>query len=170
MLYGSKSVLPKIGSLGHFFNHHDSMADKLGLAGSSYEMVQSIPTLVEYFGSDPAQAWSKIAAHEEKLSTILLDYLKSNPKVTIRGESSPDRNLRVPTISFTVEGRSSKGIIEEADAKSNLGFRYGHFYSKRLLNDILGLSDDGVVRVSAVHYNTEEEIHKLVDLLKEILG
>lgn len=29
--------------------------------------------------------------------------------------------------------------------------------------------DDGVVRVSLVHYNTVEEVKKIIDILKEIL-
>lgn len=77
--------------------------------------------------------------------------------------------MRVPTISFTVDGVNSRKIVEEAEKISNFGFRWGHFYSKRLCDEVLGLGPEGVTRVSMVHYNTEEEIHSLVELLKKIV-
>ena len=77
--------------------------------------------------------------------------------MTIHGERSADKVLRVPVVSFTVQGRSSKEIVEGIESKSNFGCRFGHFYSKRMVDDLLGLEGcDGVVRVSMVHYNTGE--------------
>ncbi len=75
--------------------------------------------------------------------------------MTIHGEKSADKKLRVPVVSFTVKGRSSKGIVDGIESRSNFGCRWGHFYSKRMVDDLLGLGAcDGVVRVSMVHYNT----------------
>lgn len=46
-----------------------------------------------------------------------------------------------------------------------IGIRYGHFYADRFI-DALGLTQqNGVVRVSLVHYNTAEEIARLCDVL-----
>ena len=86
------------------------------------------------------------------------------------GERTADKDKRVPVISFSVKGRSSKDIVEAIEAGSNFGCRWGHFYSKRLVDDLLGLGDvDGVVRVSMVHYNTEEEIMRFVEVLDAVL-
>lgn len=75
--------------------------------------------------------------------------------MTIHGEKSADKELRVPVVSFTVNGRSSKDIVDGIESMSNFGCRWGHFYSKRMVDDLLGLGGcDGVVRVSMVHYNT----------------
>ncbi len=75
--------------------------------------------------------------------------------MTIHGENSADKKLRVPVVSFTVKGRSSKSIVDGIESRSNFGCRWGHFYSKRMVDDLLGLEAcDGVVRVSMVHYNT----------------
>lgn len=77
--------------------------------------------------------------------------------MTIYGVREADKALRVPVVSFTVEGRSSRDVVEGIEARSNFGCRWGHFYSKRLVDDLLGLEGkDGVVRVSMVHYNTGE--------------
>jgi selenocysteine lyase/cysteine desulfurase len=86
------------------------------------------------------------------------------------GSTSADSAVRVPTISFVVEGRNSREIVEQADKISNFGFRWGHFYSKRLCDEVLGLAPEGVVRVSMVHYNTEDEVRELVEVLKKILS
>ena len=77
--------------------------------------------------------------------------------MTIHGEKVADKELRVPVVSFTVSGRSSKEIVDGIESRSNFGCRWGHFYSKRMVDDRLGLGGcDGVVRVSMVHYNTGE--------------
>ena len=144
--------------MAHYFNPSVSLGDKIGLAGSTYELTQSLPILLKYFGPDESsqkQKWADIAAHEEKLQTILLDFLSSRKEIKIYGEPSPDQSLRVPTVSFTVEGRSSKKVVEDIEASSDFGFRFGHFYSKRLVDEVLGLGEvDGLIRVSLVHYNS----------------
>jgi len=79
-----------------------------------------------------------------------------------------DKKVRVPTISFVVERKKSSSITLEVD-QAKIGIRYGDFYARRLI-DALGLSEkDGVVRVSLVHYNTIQEVEKLVDVLERIL-
>lgn len=115
--------------------------------------------------------WEGIAVHEEHLQRILLDYLRSKTgQITIYGCEDADREKRVPVVSFTVRGWSSRDIVERIEARSNFGCRWGHFYSKRMVDDLLGLgSCDGVVRVSMVHYNTENEVRKFVEVLDEVL-
>lgn len=173
MLYASNTVQEKMGSLGHYF--HDpkqGLSTKLNLAASSYELVATIPDIIAYIGSPPAhkKTWAQIAEHEERLSTILLDFLNSRKDITIHGSPSPSRDERVSVISFTVVGKSSRAIVEAVDAQSNYGIRWGYFYSKRLVEEILELDENGVVRVSMVHYNTVQEIKGLVGVLDDVLG
>jgi selenocysteine lyase/cysteine desulfurase len=152
--------------MAHYFNPTKTLEDKIGFAGSNYECVQSIPQITEYLSG----AFPTITEHEGKLQTILLDFLNSRPDITVLGSTSTDSKVRVPTISFTVKGMSSKQIVAEAEKISNYGFRWGHFYSKRLCDEILELDPEGyVTRVSMVHYNTEEEIRGLVEVLKKVL-
>ncbi|MCJ1252278.1 hypothetical protein MMC24_000082 [Lignoscripta atroalba] len=167
MLYARHDIQPNLLSLGHFFNPSETLADKLGVAGSNYELTQAIPIITDYL----AQSWPDIAAHEGKLSAILLSYLTADrDDVTVFGDLSPDPAKRVPTISFTVKNRSPKQVVEEVEEKSAFGFRYGHFYSKRLVSEVMGLGEEGVIRVSLVHYNTEDEVRLLVDTLRQVLG
>ncbi|KAF1838448.1 PLP-dependent transferase [Decorospora gaudefroyi] len=165
VLYASTSAQQHMKPLTHYFNPTKTLEDKIGFAASNYECVQSIPLIANYLSG----AFSAISEHEGKLQTILLDFLNSRDDVTVMGLTSTDSAVRVPTISFTVKGMSSKAIVEEAEKGSNYGFRWGHFYSKRLCDEVLGLEPEGVVRVSMVHYNTEEEIRGLLDVLKNVL-
>lgn len=153
MLFGSRKAQGQLQSLGHYFNPSGSLMDKLELAAASYELTQSLMPLVAYFGQDPKKTWVGIARHEEVLQKTLLGYLNSRPDIVIRGETSSKAAVRLPTISFTVKGQSSRSVVEAIEAQSNIGIRWGHFFSKRLAEKILGLDDDGVVRVSLVHYN-----------------
>lgn len=159
-LYASPSALPRLHSLGHYFHTPLNLATKLGLAASSYELVAAIPSVVAYLGPDRPATWAQIAAHEELLQGILLDYLRSRSDITIHGAQSAKQEVRVPVVSFTVEGRSSREVVEGVEGRSRFACRWGHFYSKRLVDDVLGLGGekDGVVRVSMVHYNTGESL------------
>lgn len=181
-LYASPKALQKVESLGHFFNPDATLADKLGLAASSYELVAAIPAVVNYFHDTPGGLdlfWNQIKDHEEQLQKILLEYLNTNPAITILGEPTSDPALRVATISFIVMGRSSREIVEAVDRHGDrskdggkqFGIRWGHFYSKRLCEEVLGLGKDGdgVVRVSMVHYNTEAEVRGLVEVLRGVV-
>ncbi|KAH7356281.1 aminotransferase-like protein [Pyrenochaeta sp. MPI-SDFR-AT-0127] len=165
VLYASNTIQRHIKPMAHFFNPTITLEDKLGFASSNYECTQAIPLIAKYLNG----AFDSIAEHEGKLQEILLGYLNSRTDVTIHGSTSADSSIRVPTISFTVEGMDPRKIVEEAEKCSNYAFRWGHFYSKRLCDEILGLGPEAVIRISMVHYNTEKEVSGLVGLLKKIL-
>ena len=170
VLYASAQAQKSLTSLGHYFRPSASLEDKLGLAAANYELTAAVPAMCGYLASVP---WADIAEHEEAISKILIDYLLENGErfgVRIYGEPTPDREKRVPVISFTVERRSSRAIVEAVEGRSSYGFRWGCFYSNTLVKEVLGLDPtDGVVRVSLVHYNTEEEVRGFVKVLEEVL-
>jgi len=142
------------------------------LAGSCYELTASIPSVISYFSPDPSACWAAIEKHEFDLQSTLLTYLNARPDVTICGEKDPDSKKRVSTISFVVEGKKSRDIVEKVDeiSKGEMGIRWGAFYSNRLVEEVLGLGKDGVVRVSMVHYNTLDEVKQLVGYFDQVLG
>lgn len=75
----------------------------------------------------------------------------------------------MPTISFTVAGKSPEAIVRHVDA-FGIGIRHGDFYARRLMG-ALGLEQSGgVVRVSIAHYNTAAEIDRLIHHLEEALA
>jgi selenocysteine lyase/cysteine desulfurase len=153
MLYASPQGLESIKSLGHYFNPSSTLEDKLGLAGSNYELTAAIPSVVSYLFN----SWAAIEKQEGELQSYLLTYLNGRSDITIFGEKESDTKKRVSTISFIVKGKKSQDVVEEIDgvSKGEMGIRWGGFYSVRLIGEVLGLDKkDGVVRVSMVHYNT----------------
>ena len=75
---------------------------------------------------------------------------------------------RVGTVSFVHEGRSSREIAQSLGER-RIGINHGHFYAHRFTS-ALGLDpDDGVVRTSFLHYNTEAEVDRLIECFETLL-
>lgn len=182
MLYGKKDLLLNIPGINHFFIGNDDVPYKFQPGSVNYESSYGLTGIREYFNSfavthnHPALsfrnnvtfAYKLIAEHEEKLASKLLDYLFSKSNVKIIGETDSSKEVRVPTISFIVDDTKSDSITLRVD-ESKIGIRYGDFYARRLINDLYLSERNGVVRVSLVHYNTLEEVEKLIDVFERIL-
>jgi cysteine desulfurase family protein (TIGR01976 family) len=114
-----------------------------------------------------AAAMEAIRDYEESLSLELLRVLEDcSAEVYGISDRARIRN-RVPTILFNLPN-VPPAITTEKLAAKGFGVRDGHMYSPRLMKR-LGLSQEtGAVRVSLVHYNTLEEIHRFGDALHEI--
>jgi selenocysteine lyase/cysteine desulfurase len=97
-----------------------------------------------------------------------MDWASAQSRVRILGLASADRSLRVPTISFTVEGVDSQEIAKHL-SKHKLGIRAGTFYALALGEAFDFARHNGVVRVSMVHTNTMEEVDRLVQHLDEVV-
>lgn len=152
MLYGSREAQKQLRPLGHYFNPAESLSDKAGFSAGSYELIASISVVVDHL---LAESWDKSIQQETEIQKLLLDYLTERDDATIYGEPSSDPNQRLPIVSFTIDGWNSRSVVAAIEANSNLGLKHGHFYSHRLVKDVLDLdTTDGVVRVSMAHYNT----------------
>lgn len=180
VLYGKREHLLAARGQNHFFHAEDDLPTKHEPGSPSYELASSLPSILDYFdavaehhGLATGEAgWTPLAElfadHEEVLATPFLEFLRSRPDVRIVGPETADRNVRVPTISFTVDGRKASEIPPLVD-EHRIAIRWGDFYAARLI-DALGLQErDGVVRVSMVHYNTLDEVHRLVEVLDRVL-
>jgi cysteine desulfurase family protein (TIGR01976 family) len=197
-LYGKAEHLLELGKVNHDFVADDDIPYKLQPGGVSYEATAALPAIPEYLlervpgvkdwidaGADSpepvhgpapwhlrrrglASAFEAFAGHEEILAERLLAYLRQKEAVTVVGPPSADRHRRVPTVSFTVEGRRPEEIVEPLGAEK-IAVRHGHFYAPRLI-EALGLAEHGgVVRVSMVHYNTVAEVDRLIEVLETLL-
>lgn len=153
MLYASRPAQRHMRTLGHFFHGSETLENLLELSATNYELVSSIPSICDYLSS---LSWENVSKHEEMMQDKLLSYLRRhNDQYTVYGEPLSDRAKRVPLVAFKVQGRRSQDIVEAIEAKSKYGCRWGSFYSDRLVAGVLGEdADDGVIRVSLVHYNT----------------
>jgi len=154
----------------------DVTPDKLEAGTYAYENVAGMDAAVVYleqFGAGPTRAatiraaMTRIAAYERTLSGALLDEVAGVPGLTVHGVADRARlDERVPTLCFSVAGRSASEIAEGLAARG-IGVRSGHMYSPRLMAR-LGLLG-GAVRASLVHYNTTAEIAQFGEALREVV-
>jgi cysteine desulfurase family protein (TIGR01976 family) len=119
-----------------------------------YELLAGFVAAVEYIES---LGWEPIVAWERDLGTRFLAGLPEN----VRLYGLPTMDGRVPTFAFSIDG------IAAEEAASRLGERgfavwHGNYYALEVMKR-LGLEDDGgAVRVGFVHYNTGEEVDRLL--------
>jgi cysteine desulfurase family protein (TIGR01976 family) len=125
-----------------------------------YELLAGFVAAVEYVWS---LGWDDIVGWERELGTRFLSGLPES--IQVHGLSTMDG--RVPTFAFSVDGISAE------EAASRLGERgfavwWGDYYALEVMNR-LGLEDDGgAVRVGFVHYNTAEEVDRLLGELARL--
>lgn len=113
------------------------------------------------------QAMAAIEDYELELNHSLLEGLGSIPGLHLRGITSPHQlDKRVATFSFTRTGWSPEAVAANLD-RANINVWNGNFYALSV-TERLGLEETGgLVRVGLTHYNTQDEIDKLVKALME---
>lgn len=181
VLWVQRELLLSLPSLNHFFIGTDVIPYKLQRGNVNYELSWGCAGIADYLrdvgtelgatGSDRARmqaAFDAFARHEDELAEQVLGMLRERPGVRIIGLPSTTAGERVPTISFVAEGRRSEDIVRHVDTHG-IGIRFGDFYARHLI-EALGLqAHGGVVRISIAHYNTAEEIGRLLVALDEAL-
>ncbi len=179
LLYGRREVLAAARGENHFFVSESALPLKHEAGNVNYELCASLAGIVEYLrllGSRHGlgeqacldSCFELIAAQESRLAARLLGFLGEHPRVRVLGMVNADPEKRVPTISFLVPGMSSRQLVTQLD-EHKIAMRHGHFYAYRLVKD-LGLDlEDGVLRVSLLHYNTEQEVERLIEVLDGLL-
>ena len=109
-----------------------------------------------------------IRAYEFELSRALIEAISAVPGTHIHGITDMKRlDERVPTVSFTLEGRNPRDI---AEALGKAGFYVwdGNYYALAVTERLGIESSGGMVRVGAAHYNTVEEVKRFGEALQKI--
>ena len=106
--------------------------------------------------------------YDHVLSAAILDALETLPGVRIHGIADRNRlEERVPTVSFTWEGRHPREIAK-ALGEQGIFVWDGNYYALAV-TERLGLEGKGgMVRIGAVHYNTVGEIKRLGEALRSL--
>lgn len=116
------------------------------------------------------KAMRAIQVYERGLFERLMDGLERIPGLRVWGITDRARfDRRTPTAAFTLDGFSPRRVAERLGERG-LCVWDGHFYAKALI-ERLGLDESGgVVRVGLTHYNTAEEVERLLDELAELVS
>jgi cysteine desulfurase family protein (TIGR01976 family) len=179
LLYGKKELLEETKNLNHEFLSKE-IPLTLNPGGPNHEELACLSGLTDYYEDlynhhfsdqkinlhEKGKAIFKLVySHEEQLMEKLLSFLKSKNNVKLIGKSTHLRSERMPTVSFTVNNKSSLSIAQEA-GKNGIGISNGDFYAWRCLKGLGIDTSDGVIRISMVHYNNMEEVEKLIKFLE----
>jgi cysteine desulfurase family protein (TIGR01976 family) len=180
-LWASRDALAELEGPNHFFIPDHELPYKFELGGPCHEGCAGILGLGDYLGvlagidrgaqldrAAVERAFAVMAACEQPVQARLVDFLLGRDDVRLIGPRHGGE-ARVGTISFVHRRKTSREITEAVD-RSGIAIRHGHMYAYHLC-EALGLDpDDGVVRVSLVHYNTPEEIERLIGVLDGALA
>ena len=114
------------------------------------------------------RAMEAIRSYEASLSQKVISELSALEGAVVYGVTDPQKeNQRVPTVCFNLRG-VAPAKVSETCAAHGIGVRDGNMYSPRLLQRLSIPADTGAVRASLVHYNTADEIHRFIDVLRRI--
>jgi cysteine desulfurase family protein (TIGR01976 family) len=125
----------------------------------AHELLAGFVAAVEYLQDDVG--WDFVLEHERELGRQFLDGLPD----AWRLHGIPAMEERVPTFAITHESVTPQ---EAATRLGEQGFAvwHGNYYAVEVMKR-LGL-EDGAVRVGIVHYNTADEVERLLGALDEI--
>ncbi|MCP3680879.1 MAG: aminotransferase class V-fold PLP-dependent enzyme [Gammaproteobacteria bacterium] len=186
VLYGKKSLLMQLKNQGHYFND-DQLTKRLCPSGPQYSEIASSAGIVDYLlalyhhhfpdnsqnltdFAKISQVFELIKAHETSLITPLLNYLRNEKSLRVLGDcSDPTTHNKVPIASFVSSHSSSQAFVTQLIAR-NIATNNHHFYAKRLLQAVGINPDDGVIRLSLVHYNRIEEVNRIISAIDESLA
>jgi cysteine desulfurase family protein (TIGR01976 family) len=125
----------------------------------AHELLAGFIAAVEYVEE---LGWDAIQEHERALGQRFLDGLPG--RCTIYGLGTMDG--RVPTFAFGVLGASPREVAEQL-AERELAVWDGDYYAVEVMEH-LGLQPEGAVRAGFVHYNTFDEVDRLLAALADL--
>ncbi len=184
VLYGKRDLLMRASNQNHFFVADDDFKRKLCPGGPNYELTAAAAGIGEYFDEVHAHHFPKatvgplerlqqifelFAAHEQSMTRRVEDYLDANPRIRLLGNGAPKDRQRVGVFSFLVNDRDSQEIPEEL-LPHKIAVGVGDFYAARCIDALGARPQNGVVRASMVHYNSHEDVDRLLTHLDEVIG
>lgn len=175
-----RNLLATAHNQSHFFNVGKGRA-RLLPAGPDHAQIAASAGVCDYLDAlyahhfeepaDAAERGRRLAAmfraHETRLAARLLGWLRRRDDVCIVGPSDPAR--RAPTVSILPLARDLRDV-HRALTERRLMTGFGHFYGVRPLLGMNVEPDPGVLRLSFLHYTTEEEIEQLIRGLEAALS
>ena len=148
--------------------NHEGIAGTLAcidyLAGIGRSLAGAQPARREALGA----AFVAIREHETALVRPLLEFLAGRNGVRVWGITDPARlQDRVPTVSITCD-RQTPQELNQALAAEGLWTWAGNHYAVPF-TEAAGLEPNGTLRIGLLHYNTADEVSRLIDTLDRVL-
>lgn len=113
-------------------------------------------------------AMRAVQAYERGLATQLVEGLSGIPGLRLFGIREPERfDRRTPTAAIRIDGLHPRRIAAHL-GRQGIFVWDGNYYAISVTETLGVESDGGMVRIGAVHYNTAEEVERLLAALREL--
>jgi selenocysteine lyase/cysteine desulfurase len=148
----------------------DAAPDRWETGTQSFESLAGVTAAVDYLASlgegddrrsQLITASERIASYEASLSERFLAGIAEMPAVRLAGRTGSDG--RTPTFAVDVAGRSPFEVARTF-GEAGIFVWSGDYYAVEVMAR-LGRSDQGLVRIGFVHYNTADEVDRVLGAL-----
>ncbi|MDX1615012.1 MAG: cysteine desulfurase-like protein [Candidatus Promineifilaceae bacterium] len=147
----------------------------------SFESLAGVGAAVDYLAhiAGPEQeahrrqrlekAMARVRAHEQQLSRRFLEQAPTVPGLKVYGISDVERlDRRAPTFAVSLPGKTPRQVAEALGAQGIFVWD-GHYYAVAVMERLGRLEQGGLVRIGFVHYNTLEEVDRLMAALRQLV-
>lgn len=171
-LYGRASLLESIEPY-KLRPTPDNAPDRWETGTQSFESLAGVTAAVDYLASlgsgatrreQIASAYASIQDHEAELADRFLAGIAEMPGVELFG--SPTNEERTPTFAIDVAGTEPEQVARTI-AQQGIFVWSGDYYAYEVMRR-LRKAPEGLVRIGFVHYNTTEEVDRVLDALAGI--
>jgi cysteine desulfurase family protein (TIGR01976 family) len=159
LAFGKRDVLERLRPYKVRPSENHPVGNRFQHGTAQHELLAGFVAAVEYVES---LGWEAIVGHETQLGQRFLDGLPD--AVDLYGLRSMEG--RVPTFAFNLPGRTSEDVAIELAARE-IAVWHGDYYAVEIMKQ-LGLEGTGAVRAGFVHYNTPDEVDRLLAALAEL--
>ncbi len=178
---------------GFLFGRHDLLAEleaykvrpapsdppgKWETGTQSFESLAGVAAAVDYLASlgGPGRTGlsrrealrasiDAIAEYEQSLSKAFLSAVAERDAVTLHGPTTPAN--RTPTFAVGIAGRTPVDV-QRALGEKGIFVWAGHYYAVEVMQRLGVLNSGGLVRIGFVHYNTMDELNRVMTAIDEL--
>jgi cysteine desulfurase family protein (TIGR01976 family) len=148
----------------------------------NHECIAGITACVDYLADqgrrlDPSlsgrraallAAWKAIQTHERMLMESLISGLLPIPGLKLYGITDPERfDDRCPTVAVRIGNHTPLQLATELGERGFFTWD-GNYYALNLTEHLGVEKDGGFLRIGLAHYNTADEVDRLLAALREI--
>ncbi|WP_420628456.1 cysteine desulfurase-like protein [Candidatus Leptofilum sp.] len=153
-------------------------AGKWETGTQSFESLAGVTAAVDYIASiggkastrreQLVQAMRQIKAHEMALSQRFLSGAVQVPGLRVYGITDVEQLAeRTPTFAVSVEGLSAEAVATKL-GEQGIFVWHGHYYAVAVMERLGLLDEGGLVRIGFVHYNTFEEVDRVLHAITQL--